>query len=50
MTTMFRERPKNNNNRNERRIAGAHLFLASDLPAYVTEAVINVKGEMLIHG
>jgi len=31
-------------------VAGAFLFLASDLAAYVTGAVIDVNGGMLIHG
>lgn len=31
-------------------IAGVYLFLASDLSAYVTGAVIDVNGGMLIHG
>ena len=31
-------------------IAGIYLFLASDLSAYVTGAVIDVNGGMLIHG
>ena len=33
-----------------RDVAGAFLFLASDLSAYVTGAVIDVNGGMLIHG
>ncbi len=33
-----------------RDIAGAYLFLASDLSGYVTGAVIDVNGGMLIHG
>lgn len=33
-----------------RDVAGAYLFLASDLSAYVTGAVIDVNGGMLIHG
>lgn len=31
-------------------IAGAYLFLASDLAGYITGAVIDVNGGMLIHG
>ena len=31
-------------------VAGIYLFLASDLAAYVTGAVIDVNGGMLIHG
>ena len=31
-------------------VAGIYLFLASDLSAYVTGAVIDVNGGMLIHG
>ena len=31
-------------------VAGVYLFLASDLAAYVTGAVIDVNGGMLIHG
>ena len=50
MTTMFRERLKKNNNRDEQDIAGAYLFLASDLSVYVTGAVTDVNGGMLIHG
>ncbi len=30
-------------------VAGIYLFLASDLSAYVTGAVIDVNGGMLIH-
>ncbi len=30
-------------------VAGAFLFLASDLAAYVTGAVIDVNGGLLIH-
>jgi NAD(P)-dependent dehydrogenase (short-subunit alcohol dehydrogenase family) len=30
-------------------VAGVYLFLASDLSAYVTGAVIDVNGGMLIH-
>lgn len=33
-----------------RDVAGAFLFLASDLSAYVTGATIDVNGGMLIHG
>jgi NAD(P)-dependent dehydrogenase (short-subunit alcohol dehydrogenase family) len=33
-----------------RDVAGVYLFLASDLSAYVTGAVIDVNGGMLIHG
>jgi NAD(P)-dependent dehydrogenase (short-subunit alcohol dehydrogenase family) len=33
-----------------RDVAGIYLFLASDLSAYVTGAVIDVNGGMLIHG
>jgi NAD(P)-dependent dehydrogenase (short-subunit alcohol dehydrogenase family) len=33
-----------------RDVAGAYLFLASDLSAYITGAVIDVNGGMLIHG
>lgn len=33
-----------------REIAGAYLFLASDLAGYITGAVIDVNGGMLIHG
>jgi len=32
-----------------RDVAGAYLFLASDLSAYITGAVIDVNGGMLIH-
>lgn len=31
-------------------VAGTYLFLASDLSAYITGAVIDVNGGMLIHG
>ena len=31
-------------------VANAYLFLASDLSAYITGAVIDVNGGMLIHG
>jgi NAD(P)-dependent dehydrogenase (short-subunit alcohol dehydrogenase family) len=31
-------------------VAGVYLFLASDLSAYLTGAVIDVNGGMLIHG
>jgi len=33
-----------------RDVASAYLFLASDLSAYITGAVIDVNGGMLIHG
>lgn len=33
-----------------RDVAGAFLFLASDLSSYITGAVIDVNGGMLIHG
>ena len=49
MTTMFRERLKKNNC-DKQDIAGAYLFLASALSAYVTEAVTDVNGGLLIHG
>jgi NAD(P)-dependent dehydrogenase (short-subunit alcohol dehydrogenase family) len=32
-----------------RDVAGAYLFLASDLSAYITGSVIDVNGGMLIH-
>ncbi|WP_305075807.1 SDR family oxidoreductase [Propionivibrio sp.] len=47
---MFRERLQKNNNRDEQDIAGAYLFLASALSVYVTGAVMDVNGGMLIHG
>ncbi len=50
MTTMFKERLQKNNNRDEQDIAGAYLFLASALSVYVTGAVMDVNGGMLIHG
>ena len=33
-----------------RDVAGAYLFLASDLSSYITGSVIDVNGGMLIHG
>lgn len=33
-----------------RDVAGAYLFLASDLASYITGAVIDVNGGILIHG
>jgi NAD(P)-dependent dehydrogenase (short-subunit alcohol dehydrogenase family) len=33
-----------------RDVAGAYLFLASDLAGYITGAVVDVNGGMLIHG
>ncbi|PWC41897.1 SDR family NAD(P)-dependent oxidoreductase [Azospirillum sp. TSO22-1] len=35
---------------NPKDVAGAFLFLASDLSSYITGAVIDVNGGMLIHG
>jgi NAD(P)-dependent dehydrogenase (short-subunit alcohol dehydrogenase family) len=35
---------------NAEEVAGAYLFLASSLSAYITGAVIDVNGGMLIHG
>ncbi|MGN0925537.1 SDR family NAD(P)-dependent oxidoreductase [Ectopseudomonas mendocina] len=35
---------------NAEEVAGAYLFLASNLSAYITGAVIDVNGGMLIHG
>ena len=49
MTTMLRTFPKKRSRDNEH-IAGVYLFLASDLSAYVTGAVTDVNGGMLIHG
>ena len=59
--TILKARPNKNNIRNHvplnppvsglaDDIAGAYLFLASDLSAYITGAVIDVNGGMLIHG
>ncbi|MCK6409303.1 MAG: SDR family oxidoreductase [Thauera sp.] len=35
---------------NAEEVAGAYLFLASELSSYITGAVIDVNGGMLIHG